>query len=56
MTLLVGLCAAQGYTLARHVLLPGLGRTEDAQADARFRAVLSALLDAALGLEPPRGR
>ncbi|OJH41836.1 TetR/AcrR family transcriptional regulator [Cystobacter ferrugineus] len=56
MTLLVGLCAAQGYTLARHLLLPGLGRTEDAQADTRFRAVLSALLDAALGLEPPRGR
>ena len=53
MTLLVGLCAAQGYTLARQVLLPGLGRSVNAQADARFRAVLAALLDAALGLEPP---
>lgn len=56
MTLLVGLCAAQGYTLARKVLLPALGRNVDAETDARFRAVLAALLDAALGLEPPGAR
>ncbi|ATB33717.1 TetR/AcrR family transcriptional regulator [Melittangium boletus] len=52
MTLLVGLCASQWYTLARRQLLSALGRTADAEADAQFQAVLSAMLHGALGVEP----
>jgi TetR/AcrR family transcriptional regulator, repressor for neighboring sulfatase len=53
MTLLVGLCASQWYTLARQQLLRAMGRTADAEADAQFRAVLSAMLHGALGVPPP---
>ena len=55
MTLLVGLCASQWYTLARRELLSALGRTAEATADAQFQAVLSAMLHGALGvpLSPP---
>lgn len=56
MTLLVGVCASQWYTLARPMLLPALGREPDATADAQFRAVLGAMLHGALGLAPPTGK
>ncbi|WP_434391301.1 TetR/AcrR family transcriptional regulator [Melittangium boletus] len=54
MTLLVGLCASQGYTLARPQLLSALGRSPGAEADAQFRVVLSAMLHGALGIPPER--
>ena len=56
MTLLVGLCASQWYMLARGHLLPALGRAVNTEADAQFRAVLSAMLHGALGVVPPPGR
>jgi AcrR family transcriptional regulator len=54
MTLLAGVCASQWFVLAREALLPALGRTADAAADARFREVLATMLHLGVGLEPPR--
>jgi AcrR family transcriptional regulator len=54
MALLVGMCASQWYMLAREALLPALGRSADAEADARFRDVLAAMLHSVVGLEPPK--
>lgn len=52
MALLVGICASQWYMLAREALLPALGKSVDAEADARFREVLAGMLHSTFGLKP----
>ncbi|MDY7232515.1 TetR/AcrR family transcriptional regulator [Hyalangium rubrum] len=52
MALLVGICASQWYMLAREGLLPALGKSVDAETDARFREVLAGMLHSTFGLKP----